>query len=76
MGDENGWGEGFRIKFPTPIEDKIRLAADLEGRSPQNLCKFWIIEALDYYEFRKKRSNHYNSRVLNGSENGKGNLGD
>ena len=67
---EDGWTEGYRIKFPTNIGERLRVVADLEGRSVQNLIKYFAIKGLAEYHFQKELPN-YISKILNGENGGK-----
>jgi len=70
MVDETGWTEGYRIKFPTDIGERLRTVADLEGRSIQNLIKYFTIKGLAEYHFQRELPN-YISKILNGENGGK-----
>lgn len=67
---EDGWTEGFRIKFPTDIGERLRVVADTEGRSVQNLIKYFTIKGLAEWHFQKELPD-YISKILNRNGNGK-----
>ena len=71
MSEETGWTEGFRIKFPLNIGERLRTVADLEGRSIQNLIKYFTVKGLAQYHFERELP-AYISKVLNGDGRGKG----
>lgn len=70
MAEETGWTEGYRVKFPVNIGETLRVVADAEGRSVQNLIKYFTIKGLAEYHFQRELPN-YISKVLNGDGNGK-----
>lgn len=65
MPEENGWTEGFRIKFPTDIGERLRIIADQEGRSIQNLIKYFTIKGLAEWHFERELP-AYILKILNG----------
>ena len=69
--DEDGFTESFRIRFPSHIGDRIRTVADLQGRSPQNLIRYFTLEGLARWHFDQELPG-YIKKVLNLNGNGKG----
>jgi len=60
---DDGWTEGYRVKFPTNIGERLRVVADIEGRSIQNLIKYFTIKGLAEWHFQRELPN-YISKVL------------
>jgi len=70
MPDEEGFTEAYRIRFPSNIGDRLRKVADLEGRSPQNMIRYFTIKGLAEWHFQRELP-VYISKVLNGENGGK-----